>query len=651
MSNYNTSMRLKVNRDTFYMPDPVSGVFFRNNLSSFRMEGEGIDRWIEKLLPAFNGEHTLAELTDGLPEPHRMRVVEIADALLKHGFVRDVSQDAPYRLSEGLLTKYASQIEFLDHFGGSGAFRFQTYRQAKVLAIGSGPFMASLVSALLESGLPRFHVSILDSASTDRKRLAELVSHARKTDGEVTVEEVSVPTDTDSVSGWQEMVKAFDVILYVSPEENVEELRSIHKACREENKLFLPALCLKRVGWAGPLVHSESEGDWESAWRRVHRSALGINTQVQGYSSTAGALLANMIVFEGMKKISGISSEAEGSRVYLLNSETLEGSWHSFMPHPLAEGRAEAKWIRELDREVSRDARRSKDELLSFFGGLTSEYTGIFHIWDEGDLQQLPLSQCRVQAADPQSEGPAGLLEEIICAEISHLDARHAAGLSGIEAYAARLSECFLSELYSDPWDRIMPQEFVGVGAGLTFAEGVGRGLHKWLNDELEKQSGQRIPLILTGYSPVIEDERCQYYLRSLETLNGPVMIGHGERVAGFPTVWVGTNGYWFGGAGLNVTFALRNALKQALMKEQNQNCATHSRLELRSVLRKEEGDLGVIIPNCEMAVQADDLTSALKLIKQNRKQLLVFDMTPEPLFRKALAGVFGVLLREEGSR
>ena len=57
------------------------------------MEGSTIVQWIEKLFPMFNGDHTLSELTEGLPKsvPKSGRF-EIAEVLYKNGFVRDVSQ-------------------------------------------------------------------------------------------------------------------------------------------------------------------------------------------------------------------------------------------------------------------------------------------------------------------------------------------------------------------------------------------------------------------------------------------------------------------------------------------------------------------------------------------------------------------------------
>jgi hypothetical protein len=59
MTNLAPSTRLKVKRDTFFLPDSNGGVYFRNNVRSFHMEGSTIDQWIKKLMPMFYREHTL----------------------------------------------------------------------------------------------------------------------------------------------------------------------------------------------------------------------------------------------------------------------------------------------------------------------------------------------------------------------------------------------------------------------------------------------------------------------------------------------------------------------------------------------------------------------------------------------------------------
>uniref|UniRef100_UPI00063FBCCE putative thiazole-containing bacteriocin maturation protein n=1 Tax=Aneurinibacillus tyrosinisolvens TaxID=1443435 RepID=UPI00063FBCCE len=463
----------------FFLPDPNGGVYFRNNVGSFRMEGSTIDQWIEKLMPMFNGEYTLDELTDGLPDSYRERVYEIAGILHQNGVVRDVNQDHPHQLADVVLKKYASQIEFLDNFGHSGAYRFQAYRQAKVLAVGSGPFFVSLISALLESGLPKFHVLITDSVPTHRQRLIELAVHARKTDPEVTVEEIIL--QKKGGSSWREAVQPFDSILYVSQEDDVEELRTLHWICREEKKVLLPAIGLKQVGLAGPLVHPDSKGCWESAWRRIHQSALYKDESFYPFSSTAGAMLSNVLVFELLKRVTGVTESEQKNQFFLLNLETLEGNWHSFVPHPLVTGRAAAQWVQDFELGLEQESSENESSrLLSYFSQLTSAESGIFHLWEEGDLKQLPLAQCRVQAVDPLSEGPAELLPDIVCTGLTHEEARREAGFSGIEAYASRMVSSLVTSLPSHQeveGGRIETQEFVGVGVGETVAEGISRGL------------------------------------------------------------------------------------------------------------------------------------------------------------------------------
>jgi putative thiazole-containing bacteriocin maturation protein len=637
-------MRLKVKGDTFFLPDPNGGVYFRNNLVSFRMQGRTIDQWIEKLMPVFNGEHTLEDLTDGLPDPYRKRVYEIAETLYQHGFVRDVSQDRPHQLSDEILKKYASQIEFLDNIGGSGAYRFHSYRQSKVLAVGSGPFLVSLVAALFESGLPRFHVLITDSVPTNRERLAELAAHARKTDPDVALEEVT--PQKEGVSSWREAVQPFQSVLYVSEEGNVEELRVLHQICREEKKVLLPAICLQQVGLAGPLVHPDSEGCWESVWRRIHQSAICKDPQLHTFSSTAGALLANVITFEWFQTVTGITESERRNQFFLLDLETLEGNWHSFLPHPLVTGCAEAEWVQDLDLRLERSADRDgSNGLLPFFSLLTSRESGIFHIWEEGDLKQLPLAQCRVQAADPLSEGPAALLPGIVCTGLTHEEARREAGLAGIEAYVSRMAGLLAKGM-------VKPQEFIGVGAGETVAEGVLRGLQKCLAEELNKQLADQKPPVHRVELSAVEDERCRFYLQSLTTMQGAPVIGLGEEVFGFPVVWVGTGGHWYGSADLNVTIALRKALQQALAKVQNQATRlTMQALEKSTALLEEKVSQNLVIPACEEAAKAEVLQSALEVLKRNRKRLLVLDLAQEPFLKEGLAGVFGVLLREEESR
>ncbi|PFN83301.1 putative thiazole-containing bacteriocin maturation protein [Bacillus sp. AFS076308] len=653
MIKLTSSSRLKAKRDTFFLPDQKGGVYFRNNVSSFRMEGKTIYPWIEKLLPMFNGEQTLGDLTEGLTGAYRDRVYEIGETLYKNGFVRDVSKDIPHELNRQVLEKYASQIEFIENFVESGAYHFQKYRQASVLAVGSGPILVSLVSALLDSGLPKLNVMITDTVPTNRQRLNLLVQNASKIDSDVEMVEVPYPKGAGK-DVWKDAVQPYDWILYVSQDGNVNELRNLNQFCKEEKKAFLPAIYLEGVGFSGPLTHPESEGCFESAWRRIHQSSVQEDRQPLGFSSTSGAVLANVSAFEFFKKVTGIADSNQSNQIYMLDLETLEGDWLSFIPHPSVMSiKLTPEQVEDLDVKLKQEADRNEQQglLLEYFSRLTSKEIGIFHTWEERNLIQLPLSQCYVQAVDPVSEGPAKLLPKVICSGLTHEEARRNAGLKGIEMYVSKMIDSgsfgFLNQ--TNKVDVNLPDGFLGIGSGETTAEAVCRGLQAYLDEKLKKRQEDHPNKVFRVSIGAIEDKRCRFYLHALTTLNGAPTIGLKEDVLGFPIVWVRSNGCWYTGTGLNTTLALQNTLQQALLDAQNRvNSVVRQEKESMIYLEKEETKLEII--SCDDMTQLELLQSSIHVLKRSGKKLFVYDLSIEPFLKQELAGVYGVQVREGDS-
>jgi putative thiazole-containing bacteriocin maturation protein len=617
------------------------------------MEGKTIYQWIEKLLPMLNGEQTMGDLTEGLTELYRDRVYEIGETLYKNGFVYDVSKDIPHQLNRHVLEKYASQIEFIENFVGSGAYHFQEYRQAKVLAVGSGPFLISLVSALMESGLPKLNVMVTDMFPTNRLRLKEIVQNARKIDSDVEMDEVPYHNRAGK-NFWKQAIQPFDWILYVSQDGNVNELRNLNQVCQEEKKAFLPAICLEKVGFSGPLTHPESEGCFESAWRRIHQPLIEAGAEPQSFSSTSGAILANVSVFEFFKRATGIAGSILSNQIYLLNLETMEGDWLSFIPHPSVTSKSDTpELVEDLDVRLNQESDRNeqKELLLDYFSRLTSEEIGIFHTWEERNLPQLPLSQCYVQAVDPMSDGPAELLPEVVCSGLTHDEARRNAGLKGIEMYVLKMinSQAYGFKHQKDRVDVNLPEGFIGIGSGETIAEAVCRGLQAYLDEDLKNRK-DHLNTVIGVQKGAIEDNRCQFYLNALTTLNGSPAIGLKEDVLGFPVVWVRSNGCWYTGAGLNTTLALRNTLQQAILDAQNQKNSVE-RLALESMIYLEKKETKLEIPSCEEMTPLELLQSSIQVLNRNRKRLFVYDLSLEPFLKQGVAGVYGVQVREGDSK
>jgi putative thiazole-containing bacteriocin maturation protein len=638
MTALNSTSRLKVKRDTFFVPDLEGGVYFRNNVNSFRLEGRTIYQWIEKLLPMFNGEQTLDDLTQGLTIPYKERVYEISNLLVEKGFVRDLSLDQPHHLDRDILDKYACQIEFIENFTDSASFRFQQYRQTKPLVIGAGMIVNSLVSSLLESGISQCDVMVLESAPNSREQLLQLVKNIQGTD--LVVRIVEGPFQKEPMQEfWREKLLPYDWVLYATEDGNIERLRVINRVCKQEGKAFIPAIYLEHIGLAGPLVIPDEESCFESAWRRLHRSAVQQYEQPQKFSSTAASMLVNVAVFEFFKRVTGVADHNQCNQIYLLNMETLEGGWQGFITHPVpAEKETSLKLVEDLEAILDKELKRNEPppNILEFFTLLTSDTTGIFHSWEERNLSQLPLSQCYVQTVDPLSEGPAELLQEAICGGFTHQEAQREAGLTGIEMYVARWTERAL----------IIPEGFLGIGAGETASEAICRGLQACLDDRLRNRNATKSNISYRLKMGRIEDRRCRFYFHALTTLNGVPSIGMEEDLDGFPVIWIRSKGKLYTKAGLNITLALRSALKEALLDAQNKvKVSTQQTPEGAVFLKLNESKLE--IPSFEEITDLELLRSSIQVIEQAKKQLVVYDLSFEPFLKEELGGVYGVQLQE----
>ena len=339
-------------------------------------------------------------------------------------------------------------------------------------------------------------------------------------------------------------------------------------------------------------------------------------------------------------------------QIYLLDFETLEGEWLSFIPHPLVTSTSVApRLVEDLDLRIKQEGKRNNasHELLEYFNGLTSEEIGIFHSWEERNLSQLPLAQCFVQAVNPLTSGPADLLPEVICAGLTHEEAKRNAGLTGIEMYVSKWIDSFVRN-QDDHNDPKFMEGTIGIGAGETIEEAICRGLQAYLDEKLSNRMDDGQNGIFDVQLGSIEDQPCKVYVDALSTLNGTPTIDLKEDILGFPVISVRSNGQRITSAGLNITLALRNALQQALLNTQNHQInpmvVDH---EMESAVFRENKEFKLDIPSCEDMTRLELLQSSMQVLHQNGKRLFVYDLAFEPFLKQELAGVFGVQIRRGG--
>jgi putative thiazole-containing bacteriocin maturation protein len=612
MNKVNPSMCLKVKRDLFIYPEPNKGVYLRNNVTSVRIEGSTIEKWLEKLIPMFDGSLSLVEITKGLPEPYQEQVYKIADVLLENGFVRDVSQDLPHQLPDSILTKYASQIEYISYLSDSGAYRFQKYREAKMAVMGSGPLLYSLVHALIESGLPAF--SIFPAQRIDENKLHKLIAEAKAADPDTKI-------SINLVEKNNEALLPFECIIYGSEGMDTDQLRATQAFCKKQDKWFLPVTTSKHTAFAGPLVGTDSASCWESAVRRLHYTEENNHSS---HSATAVALLANVAVFELFKSFTGVQENNKNSLIYRLNCETLEGSWHSVIPHPQVTKSIKAVPIPDPMLHML-DVNHPPKDLQSLFYQITSRETGIFHTWEEEDLLQLPLSQCKVTVADPRTE--------IVSSGLTHEEARTEAGLAGVEWY--------VKHMYKDV------SSAMNCGVGQTAVEGLCRALQNSLTEVFLKSSNYTAGSKLD--TSTMNDQRSRFMMQTLSTFCPGAKLYSGASVFGFPVVWVNAGDQWYGSVGLNKKSAIERALQTAVTDYQNkENLLNSYGVKVSSVTRKPALQTAAIQDTAYDQSLQETFASALHTLEKNRVRTQFFSLQAEDIINEHTPGIFGVTLSEE---
>ncbi len=621
MPGVTLSMRLKMNRDTFVYPQNNGGVYLRNNITSIQMEGNTIDQWLEKLMPMLDGSRSLEDITDGLPDPYKEQVIKITEVLYTNGFVRDTSQDLPHQLSYAVLEKYSSLIEFIDHLSHSGAHRFQNYRESKIAVIGFGPLLSSLAQSLLQSGLPAFTILHNNVQQSEMKKLQSHIKSETSTDPETSI--TFLPFNIDTCIN---DLANFDYVVYGNEDNNPEQLLMIQNICSNQSKSFLPVTLHDDQAFVGPFVSSDSAACWKTASLRIGKPDNEKNRTTS--SSTASNLLANIAVFMLFKKITGVQENHENS-IYYLNVETLEGSWHPVSPHPLVNKKMKIEKIDDPLLFLKKSTNRELD-LHSLFYQITSSQTGIFQKFEEEDLTQLPLSQCKVKVADPFGENQPTI---IISSGRTHEDARLEAGLAGIETYVERLFQ--------------QSPEAMTIGTGRSAAEGMCRALQNRLQ-EITMKSHDKIQVFAKVNLHSIKDSYSMFLIQALSTLGDEINLFLGKQVHGFPVVWVQQNKKCFGCVSLDENRALQNALQGALLYQQNKEKATSKNCIIASSIIPNSGLKVINFPEQKEVPPIETLTSALETLSNCKCSAQFYTLRAESILNENTSGLFGITLSSE---
>lgn len=500
-----------------------------------------------------------------------------------------------------------------------------------ILVVGRGNFVTVMLTVLKRYGASHIQVVLLDASSEEVHQLASFLEPWKASANPATtrpqsgserltppfllnVENLPSTKLIECLHNRKECTSVFYVSRLTKP---IPEMTWMETSCKTNRQLLYPAVLLAKRGMAGPFGHTAHipAPSWMETWRTIHKPELESSehessppdeisaewilaevlanewlsgTQKQQTKQQAEQQLQQLQQLQYFKQ----SKQQQRPRYYWLNLSTSEGLWYSVnqvhqseQAEPIS-GRLTAylndqygskqhfENIDELSLPEELNSAFTVPVWLERLNERTCQVQGLFHVWEEGSLTQLPLHQCRIQPVDPLSAGPATLLDEQVFCGLTALDARRKAALGGLEAFAQRLFQL-------DTNDQ-------AVGCGVSREESQYKAIKELL---LKQWLYHQVPHSFSGLQPVSDivlaekDHEFQYYQEVLSQYDVKLQLFAGEDVYGFPIAAVHIGDERIEKVGFTPTSVWKDALQHSLHAlQQNSGLRMEPRAEPSTV-------------------------------------------------------------------
>ncbi|HTZ43216.1 MAG TPA: TOMM precursor leader peptide-binding protein [Jatrophihabitans sp.] len=416
-----------------------TGIYLRSAETSCVLKGPGVYDWIAALGPRMTGEWTVADLCTGLDDARRRTAEGLLRTLLDRGFARDASASDDGGLTEPVLARFASQINFVEHFmhgdDRSPQQLFGAFRTSRVLLIGGrAGILDAAVRGLLRNGLAEVSVA---GAHTPESFTAELAA----------LEAAGAPANLVSLPAVPHDVGDYDVVIAAADAGSGAALLELTRRVVGADRpapVLLPVVVHGGHAILGPVSGPAEQPCWVCAqlrwaansdprtgadfWRGL---ALGTAGADGGSSLITDEMLGNALAFEVFRLRSGQLGRDDQSRAVVQDLTTLESGRERVLPHPQC----------PLPHQVpAGEARPLAGQEPNLIEGsvLVSPRLGLLSAWTDESIKQIPVKTGRVRLGWPGAL--AGGAREIAAFDVDViLDARARAVLAAASTYAGRL--------------------------------------------------------------------------------------------------------------------------------------------------------------------------------------------------------------------
>jgi hypothetical protein len=387
-------MRPKL-RDHVYRLETDEGVVFRGIAGTIHLRGEQIGPWVERIMPLLDGVLTKRQILRRLPNDHHPLFNQVLTAMIEQGFVYDLDLDRPHTLTEVEKAQYRSVIDYVGEWTQDADARFEQFRRAPVLAVGSGHTFAAVVRGLVQSGVERIDLVSLGPV--------DVLNHLLTPYGSWSTTMRLLSADAWAGSNDQD----YGVVLYAGPLD-APDLPLLADACRAAGRPLLIAGVSSAGGFLFPLLRPGGPICFSCLTQMLvqHRIDWDGNG---GQSPTLQVLVGAKVSYEWLLIKTGARVSKVNDHLIRFDAKSLQESSHRVFPLPGCDHCPHAE-----DSSVE---------------SLIDPVTGYLDQVDPQGMSQLPLAQ--VAARLPAGLGAGNVV--VVASALDQVVARERALLDGLE--------------------------------------------------------------------------------------------------------------------------------------------------------------------------------------------------------------------------
>ncbi len=468
-------MRPKLKDYVFFAP-VTDGVLFRSLAGETVLRGTDIYRWVERLVPYFDGKHTVESLVKNLDERKRAMVLALLERLIQAGLVRDGDEDTTTGLSEQEQRLYAASLAHIENHRDQPGRIFSELRQKKIVVAGNGPSFLNAVQALLELGLRILSTWTVSPETT--ARLRGQVATYQQVDPEISWRPLAAISEGELLT--------HDMLLYVDGCYASAHALRLFDQTRSAGKAFLHGGLLNNQLLLGPLTQPGCTGCLACAMMRLGvDQAQGGPPKVSGTATTYESLLGYTLAYWLFTHLAGLPGPDKGLGLVSYDLDTLSIEKHRLLPWPACPACTGPGSYESENQQTfsSPEHPPAMQEMQEKIEAITDASTGILSAPTEGTAEQLPVAQASVTVSrrTESDRDPIHLLIPGQTPELARFQAQRAA----LALYARQRSagpqpswQTVAGNLVSQAvFSSYQTLSFPAFATGFSFEEWVGIGL------------------------------------------------------------------------------------------------------------------------------------------------------------------------------